>query len=393
MLLTLALLAAPAHAKSWCATPLVVHEWGVQVFDARGQAQAGVPLPPWFYTLPPNPTEVAEPVRGLPPDNGERALPVLQFYAGRSYGSPVAVEVGFTQGQASAWYPQVDRYTPARVANGPEAAERRAALLTARAEQGDLQSIFERSQGENPLLPPDPTRQLAWDALALTPESDHGQPLPTDVPWVQQLREVEGALWVQQGEAMERFLFYEAETSESPAVRIERIEDGREGHVKVVNTSDWPIYDVFVVTNKNEQRSVFYAPAIPAGRSAGFLLSEHTLDDPAAWLRTRLLERDDPLSRYSSMMGDGECVMGRDPAVPVERAEGHGLYDAEIDVLLDVWGERFFEQPGTTVVYRESTVSLDALMPLSIYTDMTRFVVLNRTGLVLWEGLDLDPAP
>ena len=81
--------------------------------------------------------------------------------------------------------------------------------------------------------------------------------------------------------------------------------------------------------------------------------------------------------------------MGRDPALPVEAAAGHRLYPGEVDTLLGAWGARLFDQPGTTVVYREDAAALDAAMPLAIYADMFHFVVLHRAGLALWEHVTL----
>jgi hypothetical protein len=51
MLTALLLLSFSAHAKSWCAAPLYVHEWGVQVFHVRAP-QPGVPIPSWFHHAP-----------------------------------------------------------------------------------------------------------------------------------------------------------------------------------------------------------------------------------------------------------------------------------------------------------------------------------------------------
>jgi hypothetical protein len=81
--------------------------------------------------------------------------------------------------------------------------------------------------------------------------------------------------------------------------------------------------------------------------------------------------------------------MQRNPAVPVDRAADHRLYAAEIDVVLDAWGARFFDAQGTTIVYREDIAQLDAAMPLSLYTDMQHHVQLRRLGLALVENLTL----
>ena len=107
------------------------------------------------------------------------------------------------------------------------------------------------------------------------------------------------------------------------------------------------------------------------------------------WLTDRLLAAGgvESLAEWSMDMDD--CVMMRDPAQPVSLSSGHGLYRAEVDAMLDLWQERFFGQRGTVLLYRDDPGALDAMAPLAVYTDMHHFVELSRTGLVLWEGLDL----
>jgi len=81
--------------------------------------------------------------------------------------------------------------------------------------------------------------------------------------------------------------------------------------------------------------------------------------------------------------------MGRDPAVPFEQAQGHRLYAAEVDAIVALWGTRFFDQPGTTLVYREDVTYLDAVMPVSVCTDMQHFVELRRARLAVWSSVAL----
>ena len=85
----------------------------------------------------------------------------------------------------------------------------------------------------------------------------------------------------------------------------------------------------------------------------------------------------------------GDCVMMRDPAVPESAARGHRLYSGEVNAILDVWGDGFFEQEGTTIVYREDIGYLDAMMPLSIYTDMFHYTEIRRLGLAVVQDVAL----
>ncbi|MEM9068079.1 MAG: hypothetical protein AAGE52_06210 [Myxococcota bacterium] len=376
-----------AHAESWCAYPLWVHEWGVQSFDASGQPSAPVSMPRYFHRDAAGATPSATPTRHLPPDSGMRALPVLHFYSTGSLSSPipVGVEVGFTHGEATLWYPQVNERRSASVANSPTAAAQRRALLHQR--QPNPNQL-----GTQRTLRSDPTSQLVWDRLLLTPAPQHAQ-VNVNVPWVDALRELD-AMWVNGASESERFVFYEATTRERVALALRRGSTWRQGrrHVVVENTSRFAVHDVFVTHREGERAFVFYAPSIPAGRSAGFVLEDHRVSDlPAATrgrLRTQLVDPGQPAPPTSYRWSSG-CTMMREPALPVTSAEGHRLYAAEVDAILDIWAPRFFEQPGTTITYREDTAYLDAVMPLSLYTDMYNFIKLRRMGLATWRNVPL----
>ncbi len=383
MLLVALLMSLSAQAESWCAYPLHVHEWGVQVFDAAGEPAAPVELPAWFHRDGAAPLPDAVPVRTLPADSGVRTLPVVHFYAPARWAQavPLAVEVGFTQGEAAVWYPQVDTQRPAALANGGGARREFRQLAELRAERGP----FQYDSGP---LPSDPRAQLLWDAMELVPEPTV-QPHQADQDWVTQLRGLE-AMWVQRGAESERFLFYEADTRERPALWVERGSTWAPDrpHYLLHNDSEHPVHDVFVVAEGGE--ASFYAPQIPPGTSAGFLLDSAGPWDLRAWLRQAIVDHDDPEPPVDHSWAREECVMGRDPAVPQTEASGHRLFEAEADVILDIWTERFFDQDGTVILYREDPAALAELMPLGVYTDMYHFVDLRRLGLVLWEGLDLE---
>lgn len=380
--------AAPgaAQAAMWCAQPIDAHEWGVQVFSGGASKRlTSNEFPIFLHTQPDaKPGPVGAPVRGLPPDTGIRLLPVLQFFAGPNESAvPVGVEVGFAQGDASAWFPQVDRRVPAAQANSAAALAARGELVKARLARPAL------DMAPTPLLPPDPTKQLAWDALTLSPRLSEHPPAADKTPWVARLRKIP-ALWVGRGAESERFVFYEARTTERPQLQLEPGPTKVAGkhHLTLRNVSVFPVHDVFLVHREGERLQIFMAPTIPAGATAGLLLEDHpgTAAGARAALRKLLVEAPAP---KGELRKDPECTMQRDPAVPVEAAEGHTLREDEADTLLEVWGARFFDADGTTLVYREDTKSLDAAMPLAIFTDMLHHVRLHRAGLGLVEGLTL----
>lgn len=150
------------------------------------------------------------------------------------------------------------------------------------------------------------------------------------------------------------------------------------------NTSPHPVYDVVLRANGH----VLEARAIPAGATAGFVLEEHPDADVASLLRARWVDTAAPAPPAAPQWDRADCVMMRDPAVPVEVASGHRLYEAEVDVLLDTWGERL-GAPRPTLIYRESDAALAEAMPISVYTDMFHYIELRRLGVVVVEGVAL----
>ena len=222
-----------------------------------------------------------------------------------------------------------------------------------------------------------------------------------DAAWVDRFRDF-GALWVNGARESERFVFYEAVTHERVALELTRGDRYRPDHRHFVlrNRGAHAVHDVFVTHRERDRVFVFFAPSIPAGRSAGFVLEAHAVTDVLPWsagsaadfvaatrarLRERLVDADEPTPPTSMQWSRDDCVMMRDPAIPTTTAEGHRLYAHEVDAILDVWAGTFFGSPGTTIVYREDPAYLDRAMPLSIYTDMYNHVKLRRLGLAVWR--------
>ncbi len=380
---------APVEAASWCAQTVWAHEWGVQAFDASGApAQAPVVLPPYFHRSARGSRPSTSATRHLPPDSGIRLLPVLHFYASGNRRVPIGLEVGFTQGRASVWYPQVDARRSPRQANSRAATRARETLVAERAQLNPMRGV------RGPRVPSDPTRQLVWDELTLTPAALNTPP-PNRVPWVDALRAFPAASWVNRQGESERFVFYEADTRERVALSLRRGPSWRADHRHIVirNTGSAAVHDVFVTHRERGETFVLYAPSIPAARDAGFVLEEHRVarSDFAAATRGRLrTQLIDPAAATVPPSGfGGNCSMMRDPAIPMETTASHRLLAHEVDVLLDIWGATFFDAPGTTITYREDTAYLDQVMPLSIYTDMYHHIVLRRAGLAVWTGVAL----
>lgn len=378
--------ASASRAESWCATPVIAHEWGVQLFSGDGAPRppATATLPPWFHRQGPAETSRVARVADLPPDSGIRLLPLLHFYAPGGYHDtiPLGLGVGFAHGAASAWFPQVDVQRSADTANSAAARAIHAALVEARAH---LKATFPR-----PTLPDDPTEQLQWGQLTLTTKPSRALGIATAASerWIAEARQLRDALWVARGDESDRFVFYEGVTSEHAAVRIRRGPrwslTSREYVIE--NPTAHAVHDVFVIHRVVEgARLVAFAPTIPAGGAATVTLAASSVGALREALRARWVEPGATGARD----GKGGCAMMRDPAIPVQISSGHRLYAGEIDLLLTTWAEALFESTGTTIVYREDAAYLDHAMPLSLFTDMYHYVELRRLGVAIWQRAPL----
>lgn len=355
--------AARTRAESWCAEEILVHEWGVHAFAGSGPTRvtATTPMPSYFHNRPSDRQLVDGPeVNSLPADSGERELPVVQFYLGRgSRSAPVAVEVGFTHGAATHWYPQLN---PLR----------------------GIQSPSLRA------------RELYWPRLMLSPQPEHSV-VTTPVAWVNELRANSPAAWVNNRAESERFVFYEGATTERPALEVTRGPRYARGrrHLLLRNTSAHTVHDVFFIANEGGATFLFHVPAIPPGRSSGFVVEDHATpaNTPAGeFVRTQIRNTLlDPAHQGVSpnRVNRANCVMMRNPATPFTAAQGHALFPQEVDVIMHAWGERLADAPGATIVYREDAALLDAEMPIGVYTDMHHHVKLHRASLAIMENVQL----
>lgn len=380
----------PAWARSWCARPLTAHEWGVQVFDSTGAPKPGKKLPAYFHHSASSTAAKTSRVADLPPDSGIRDLPVLHFYAGEYDDNiPVGVSVGFSAGEASAWFPQVDVRRTAAVSNSPAATAQRNKLLELRT-------------APRVALPDDTTKQLQWNQLLLTRKpAPSATAATTEVPWISSARAISEALWVNHDTQTERFAFYEAPTTERPTVEVQRGPTWAAGnrHYILRNVGKFAVHDVYFVVREGDALFVFNAPAIPANASAGFVVEQHRVS-PAniAAATVDALRKGLVITSPASPTGKQsaastteprDCIMMRDPAVPVESSTGFALFPREADLFLSEWHSAMFDGQGTTIVYREDERYLEQVMPLSIFTDMYHFVELHRASFAIWQNVKL----
>ncbi len=397
-LATLAL--GTALARSWCARPLVVHEWGVEVFDAKGNRELP-DLPPFLHTpaaLPKGPvTRFSPPVREMPADSGERDKPILYFYLGeREEEAPVALSLCFAYGVPSAWYPQADqvcagfREAPDDSTLGKwiadlgssdfktrEEASRKLvecgpalhlALESALAKAGDPEIKARLKTCLEGFAKP----QLTWDHLKLSKAPPAGIPLPGKElradHWVRQARQVDAA-YVTNGVEAERYVFYEGRTKEKSSVSCK-------GNF-LTNHGTHPVHDLYVVC----KGSVLYVERLEPSTS----VKARPLEGDASRHLLERLQAGRPSPKEEDGMGKG--VMMRKPCEAQGPTTESWLFPKEAEALLAIWEKDFFQGEGARLIYREDVSALDEAMPLAIYTDMFHFIKLNRAGLVLVKGV------
>jgi hypothetical protein len=266
----------------WNASRLEVHEWVVSQFD-WSQGKKPIPdFPDFFYTdKAPGGTlgTSTNRVKDMEADDGTRTWtkPVLYFYGPGTLGGhpqqdpiPVGVEVRFKNGQALAWWPQVNLYrTPQQVAKATEPDPDRWNLLRMEKYRATLKSRLTPEQFEKswaytaksrfipnhlgvPLsdfggmgpFPDDERFQLVWDHLSVSGTLPKGAELAgvnlPDSNWVKIARHVDSD-YISNGREMEKFVFYEGKTPESPAIALMTTFDPtRQGPTLQVLGFNWP---------------------------------------------------------------------------------------------------------------------------------------------------------
>jgi hypothetical protein len=398
------LLTLPGGAASWSAQPLVVHEWGVQVFDWSKPTPTSPPLPDFIHTDAHPGTPVVSTqkrVKDLPPDSGIRFKPVLYFYppANQLGENLVGVEMRFAYGHANAWYPQASVYrTPGMTANAKEPdwdAWRKA----------NGPRMFADPKKLAVPVPDDERMELVWSRLTLSKDVPAGVKLPEvdKGHWISIARQVQSA-YVSNGTEAEKFLFYEGATHERPAVTLIADADGFMSRpskmTHIVNVTDLPLYNVFAIYHHDHHTWIGYAtvlePIKPASQQggAGSTITSLAVPDFAAfndWTddKTIVALTIDRL-RATLTEGGGLSINHdlRDPADPQGPTQCAELFPDEAQALETIWHDDFFNNDGLTILYRESPAALDRAMPLNLYTDMYHYIKFSRCGLVVNKNID-----
>jgi len=396
-----------ALAKSWAARPIIVHEWGVNVYDWATGAPRAEKLPKFIHTNQKPGRPVPAPparVKDMPPDSGIRRKPILYFYPPTNTPVSVGVEVRFAHGYAKAWWPQANVYrTPQQVARAKPVD-----WAAWRKQHGHWQRSGVK-------VPDDERFELAWYNLTLTKnrpkDPTQGGKHLADDHWVKVARQVD-AHYVSNGKQAEQYLFYEGATTRTPCIAVLPVPGAKRHHV--VNVGDEPIHDVLVIfrgANKSK-RWTRYLPvlqpvpqadpkALQWGHDVPQVMAlsipdfntlpaaewddEETFLQRTKWLLLKVLTAGEHRAQrwYRGM---------RDPADPQPPTKMHMLYWKEAAALEKIWRKDFFRSDGLTIIYRESPAQLDKAMPLRIYTNMSYYVMLSRCGLVLNQGVPYQGA-
>lgn len=435
VVLFVAAIAQPVIAKSWTASELEVHEWGVNLYDwGSPSSEKKRPLLPKHYYTDKKPGQSLPRssrvkdlfrVNDLPPNSGMRLKPLLYFYPKNGESVQVGIEMRFKHGHANAWYPQVNVYRTPEETRDAKAINRdqwrtdvNANVINIAPHPGSCPE-FRLTRA----VPDDKRFELVWDSLMLNPKNKVDVKRVRSDSWVKDARKVDAAT-VSNGKEAEKFVFYEGATRELPACTVIAAQNGV-GY-QLVNSSHYPIYDVFVIYHKNGVRHVSYAAKIsPMARKANateidngriMMLPDYdalnqkgmTDEEYQAATSKRLIQvlvakkKTDAhkpvgvkaiptinVSDNCSAMKFGPAMTLRAPAFPQRATMSHTLFTKEAVGLEKIWRNAFFQSEGITIIYRESPRALDDAMPLHIYTDIFHFITLNRCGLVCNNNVPL----
>ncbi|YCM43461.1 hypothetical protein V2O64_19315 [Verrucomicrobiaceae bacterium 227] len=436
---------------NWDAAPIDVHEWGVNTFDWDPDEALAQDLPDYFYTDKRAGEMIAPPdqrVRDLPADSGIRTKPLLYFYVpgrgGRgSSQAQVGIEMRFAYGYANAWWPQVNHYRTeeeSQKAGAPDweawkvqKLEERKLELLKNNEDGkarerldaylaDYQKVEEDARIQmlaqggrfsgNSNFPEDTRMQLVWEHLTLHSGLPENLSLPgsdlKDDHWVKIARDVDAA-YVSNGKEVERYVFYEGQTSEEPAIALLPADggarrsfygpgrDGERKEVSLVNIGRHTIYDVIAVY-RNREKGILWTgylammdPRVVALRVPDFNnpREEDELNTSPEEFRRRTTDRLlENLTAGTPIVSNN--ISMRDPADAQGPTQRHQLFQKEARGMEKIWHDEFFNAEGLTVIYRESPAYLDEAMPLNIFTSMSWHIRLTRCGLVLNRNLPLE---
>jgi hypothetical protein len=254
--------------------------------------------------------------------NSKMETPVIYFYT--KTRRKVSVEVDFTNGLLTQWYPRAAKAPDATGATAAEPAAHRAPTGVV-----DVGRI-ERST-------------LGWD-LTLTP---FGEPAPAGVPAVeahdpwQYAREVRAAYVVSQGAGApeaDHYVFYRGLGRMTPVLDVRAFGNG------------------FVLVRNKGAQAVAGAFVLEMGASAGHF--KKIVDLEAGGAR--------PVELGKVALSDRDRVVAELSAEVQKSLMEQGLYEDEATAMVRTWAPTWFASEGTRVISFVPREVTDAVLPLRI---------------------------
>jgi hypothetical protein len=297
---------------------LIVHEWGTFT------AIAGKDGHPMEWTPSSRPSDLPGFVEHLGTANLKGGLrgtirmetPVMYFYSPRD--ADVSVNVSFSKGIITEWYPRAARVEPV----GIPAVQPAAGLPP-----GGM--LF------NPILSQmEKDGSITWNDVAVSPHLTDEFPREDAPNHYYAARETSATplrVRTSAGDEEEKFLFYRGVSAASIPISAEQASDGT---LVVRSLSDDEIPSVILFERRGEQ--VGY-------RLAGAMTDEAVLDPP-------------------ELTGSVDVLVGDMEAILVDQ----GLYPDEAHAMVETWRDSWFEE-GSRLIYIVPSGFIDSVLPLTIY--------------------------
>ena len=263
--------------------------------------------------------------------------------------------------------------------------------------------------------------RLAWNDLKVSADAGtDGYGFVADDHWFTRARKLD-VLPIQRGARTERFLAYDPELNLSLPVRLE----GGPDKYRVFNASKYAFKDVLVIAPADGGRRVGWLDELPAGTSAtketksaataeasaavtdAFVKVAQVAQAVAAPLATKdEAKGTDPAkaatspasadaSRKTQPEASAEITMSAPLSEEQLNAEGAsalkkrlaaaGLKDSEIEFMLSLYGNAFFQASETVLLFRLPQGTIDELLPLDIDPDTAK---IARVALVMCFKVD-----
>lgn len=309
------------HAQSPSSDPaLTAHEWGTFTSIAGKDGRAAIWLPLIGSTdLPAFVEHFQTPdFKGGLRGTVRMETPVLYFYT--NHATTLSVQVTFSQGLITEWYPHADRVEPVG--------------LQTQARMVSYLNDWSRSQKQ-------PDSSISWDSVALEPGNSAALPREDSTNHYYAARQTSSTplrIKTQAGDQTEKFLFYRGVASFSVPMSVKLT-----GSEKIVaqNLTTQEIPAMLLFERRGDKLGF---------RVAGASSAQSTLEPP------ELNANMDSLKQAVEDM-----------------LIAQGLYQDEAQAMFETWRDSWFEE-GSRLLYVVPRQFVDSVLPLSIAPTPARTV-------------------